>query len=102
MPNTWEDRGKVDVLMRLQALRVVKEEKIDGVVMFADDSNMHKMMDKRKELEEEESSSSLPVQGPACNATDKLVGWHVFNTLPYAGKIAVYIDDVAAVLPQKL
>ncbi|CDY67355.1 BnaUnng02120D [Brassica napus] len=55
-------------------------------------------------MEEEESSSlsSLPVQGPACNATDKLIGWHVFNTLPYAGKSAVYIDDVAAVLPQKL
>ncbi|RID77230.1 hypothetical protein BRARA_A00158 [Brassica rapa] len=136
MPNTWEDRGKVEVLMRLRALRVVKEEKLDGVVMFADDSNMHSMeffdeiqnvkwfgavsvgilahsgnaeemvmsMDKRREMEEEESSSlsSLPVQGPACNATDKLIGWHVFNTLPYAGKSAVYIDDVAAVLPQKL
>ncbi|KAF8098933.1 hypothetical protein N665_0255s0010 [Sinapis alba] len=135
MPNTWEDRSKVEVLMRLQALRVVKEEKLDGVVMFADDSNMHSMeffdeiqnvkwfgavsvgilahsgnaeemvmmsMDnKRKEMVEEESSS-LPVQGPACNATDKLIGWHVFNTLPYAGKSAVYIDDVAAVLPQKL
>ncbi|CAN7068475.1 unnamed protein product [Brassica oleracea var. botrytis] len=136
MPNTWEDRGKVEVLMRLRALRVVKEEKLDGVVMFADDSNMHSMeffdeiqnvkwfgavsvgilahsgnaeemvmsMDKRREMEKEESSSlsSLPVQGPACNATDKLIGWHVFNTLPYAGKSAVYIDDVAAVLPQKL
>lgn len=120
--------------------RVVKEEKLDGVVMFADDSNMHSMeffdeiqnvkwfgalsvgilahsgtaeemvmmsMDKRRKVEEaegeEERSSSLPVQGPACNATtDKLIGWHVFNTLPYAGKSAVYIDDVAAVLPQKL
>ncbi|CAH8344913.1 unnamed protein product [Eruca vesicaria subsp. sativa] len=138
MPNTWEDRGKVEVLMRLQALRVVKEEKLDGVVMFADDSNMHSMeffdeiqnvnwfgavsvgilahsgnaeemvmsMDKRREMvvdeEEEERSSSLPIQGPACNGSDKLIGWHVFNTLPYAGKSAVYIDDVAAVLPQKL
>ncbi|KAL1190465.1 Beta-1,4-xylosyltransferase IRX14 [Cardamine amara subsp. amara] len=133
MPNTWEDRSKFEVLMRLQALRVVKEEKLDGVVMFADDSNMHSMelfdeiqnvswfgtvsigilahsgnaeemvmsMDRRKEIDEEESSS-LPVQGPACNATNKLIGWHIFNTLPYAGKSAVYIDDVAAVLPQKL
>ncbi|ESQ53366.1 hypothetical protein EUTSA_v10024924mg [Eutrema salsugineum] len=132
MPNTWEDRSKLEVLMRLQALRVVREEKLDGVVMFADDSNMHSMeffdeiqsvkwfgavsvgilahsgnaeemvmsMDRRKEMEEE--NSSLPVQGPACNSTDKLIGWHIFNTLPYAGKSAVYIDDVAAVLPQKL
>nr|CAI94899.1 glycosyltransferase [Brassica napus] len=128
MPNYWEDRGKLESKMRLRALRVVKEEKLDGVVMFADDSNMHSMeffdeiqnvkwfgavsvgilahsgnaeemvmsMDKRREMEKEE------VQGPACNATDKLIGWHVFNTLPYAGKSAVYIDDVAAVLPQKL
>ncbi|XP_010437248.1 PREDICTED: probable beta-1,4-xylosyltransferase IRX14 [Camelina sativa] len=136
MPNTWEDRSKLEVFMRLQALRVVKEEKLDGIVMFADDSNMHSMeffdeiqnvkwfgtvsvgilahsgnaeemvmsMDKRKEMEKEaeEDSSSLPVQGPACNSTDQLIGWHIFNTLPYAGKSAVYIDDVAAVLPQKL
>ncbi|KFK30308.1 hypothetical protein AALP_AA7G245100 [Arabis alpina] len=133
MPNTWEDRSKLEVFMRLEALRVVKEEKIDGIVMFADDSNMHSMeffdeiqnvkwfgavsigilahsgeemvmsMDRRREMnEEEEERSSLPVQGPACNGTDKLIGWHIFNTLPYAGKNAVYIDDVAAVLPQKL
>ncbi|CAN8328271.1 unnamed protein product [Cochlearia groenlandica] len=141
MPNTWEDRSNLEVLMRLQALRqvpvVVREEKLDGIVMFADDSNMHSMelfdeiqnvkwfgsvsvgilahsgnaeemvmsMDKRRKKEEkekEEESSSLPVQGPACNSTDKLIGWHIFNTLPYAGKSAVYIDDVAAVLPQKL
>ncbi|CAB80355.1 UDP-glucuronyltransferase-like protein [Arabidopsis thaliana] len=136
MPNTWEDRSKLEVFMRLQALRVVREEKLDGIVMFADDSNMHSMelfdeiqnvkwfgtvsvgilahsgnaeemvlsMEKRKEMEkeEEEESSSLPVQGPACNSTDQLIGWHIFNTLPYAGKSAVYIDDVAAVLPQKL
>lgn len=168
MPNTWEDRSKLEVFMRLEALRqvkifsfaficvfcllinlcecgvesdvlcfgvfrVVKQEKLDGIVMFADDSNMHSMeffdeiqnvkwfgavsvgilahsgnaeemvlsMDRRREMEEEESSS-LPVQGPACNSTDKLIGWHIFNTLPYAGKSAVYIDDVAAVLPQKL
>uniref|UniRef100_A0A1J3CQ54 Glycosyltransferases n=1 Tax=Noccaea caerulescens TaxID=107243 RepID=A0A1J3CQ54_NOCCA len=134
MPNTWEDRSKLEVLMRLEALRVVREEKLEGVVMFADDSNMHSMelfdeiqnvkwfgsvsvgilahsgnaeemvmsMDRREEKEDEEERSSLPVQGPACNATDKLIGWHIFNTLPYAGKSAVYIDDVAAVLPQKL
>lgn len=112
----------------------MREEKLEGVVVFADDSNMHSMelfdeiqnvkwfgsvsvgilahsgnaeemvmsMDRREDKVDEEERSSLPVQGPACNATDKLIGWHIFNTLPYAGKSAVYIDDVAAVLPQKL
>jgi hypothetical protein len=31
-----------------------------------------------------------------------LVGWHTFNSLPYEGKSAVYIDDRATVLPRKL
>ncbi|VYS65126.1 unnamed protein product [Arabidopsis thaliana] len=136
MPNTWEDRKLKVMFLFCCVFRVVREEKLDGIVMFADDSNMHSMelfdeiqnvkwfgtvsvgilahsgnaeemvlsMEKRKEMEkeEEEESSSLPVQGPACNSTDQLIGWHIFNTLPYAGKSAVYIDDVAAVLPQKL
>ncbi|MBA0824438.1 hypothetical protein Goarm_021111, partial [Gossypium armourianum] len=44
----------------------------------------------------------MPVQGPACNVSNMLVGWHTFNTLPFAGKSAVYIDDRATVLPRKL
>ncbi|MBA0785348.1 hypothetical protein Gotri_025702, partial [Gossypium trilobum] len=42
------------------------------------------------------------VQGPACNTSDMLAGWHTFKTLPFAGKSAVYIDDRATVLPRKL
>ncbi|XP_010548427.1 PREDICTED: probable beta-1,4-xylosyltransferase IRX14 [Tarenaya hassleriana] len=132
MPNTWEDRSKLELLMRLRALRVVREEKLDGIVMFADDSNIHSMelfdeihnvkwfgavsvgilahsgnveemvssIEKGKEIVEKQQS--LPVQGPVCNSSDKLIGWHTFNTLPYAGKRAVYMDDMAAVFPQKL
>ncbi|CAI9780778.1 unnamed protein product [Fraxinus pennsylvanica] len=43
MPILWEDRHKLEVKMRLQALRVVKEKRLDGIVMFVDDSNMHSM-----------------------------------------------------------
>ncbi|XP_022853287.1 probable beta-1,4-xylosyltransferase IRX14H [Olea europaea var. sylvestris] len=43
MPILWEDRHKLEVKMRLQALRVVKENRLDGIVMFVDDSNMHSM-----------------------------------------------------------
>ncbi|WZZ10119.1 hypothetical protein YC2023_096040 [Brassica napus] len=39
----WEGRIKVEVLMRLQALRVVREGKRDRVVVFVDDGNMHSM-----------------------------------------------------------
>lgn len=122
------------LLMRLDLLlwwnRVVREQKLDGVVMFADDSNMHSMdlfdeiqsvkwygavsigilahsggadeSSSSVKVEKVEKSSSMPVQGPACNASNKLAGWHTFNSLPYEGKAAIYIDDRATVLPQKL
>jgi len=96
----------------------VSNDRLDGTVMFVDDSNMHSM-----ELFDEiqnvkwigavsvgilvhsggaEEAPPIPVQGPACNATNNLVGWHTFNSLRYAGKSAVYIDDLAPVLPRKL
>ncbi|KAG5535576.1 hypothetical protein RHGRI_023370 [Rhododendron griersonianum] len=118
MPVSWDDRH-----------RVVRELKLEGIVMFADDSNMHSMelFDEIQKVKwvgavsvgilvhlgdpEEESSvaqkddvenSPLPVQGPACNSSDQLVGWHTFNSLPYEGKGAKYVGDVATVLPRKL
>ncbi|XP_029129749.1 probable beta-1,4-xylosyltransferase IRX14 isoform X3 [Cajanus cajan] len=125
MPNSWEARHKLESRMRLQALRIVSKEKLDGVVVFADDSNMHSMelFDEAQNVkwigavsvgillhseepsamvQREEEGVSVPVQGPACNATDKFVGWHTFNSLLYTGRSAVYVDDRAPVLPRKL
>ncbi|KAF2295369.1 hypothetical protein GH714_032682 [Hevea brasiliensis] len=129
MPNSWERRHKLEAKMRLRALRFVREQKLDGIVMFADDSNMHSMdlFDEIQNVkwfgavsigilahsggadesslatvEEVEKRPSMPIQGPACNASNKLAGWHTFNSLPYKGKNAIYIDDRATVLPQKL
>ncbi|OAY33731.1 beta-1,4-xylosyltransferase IRX14 [Manihot esculenta] len=129
MPNSWERRHKLEAKMRLHALRIVREQKLDGIVMFADDSNMHSMdlfdeiqnvkwfgavsigilahsggadESSSATVEDVEKRSSMPIQGPACNASNKLAGWHTFNSLPYEGKAAIYIDDRATVLPQKL
>ncbi|XP_058227922.1 beta-1,4-xylosyltransferase IRX14 [Rhododendron vialii] len=129
MPVSWDDRHRLEARMRLRALRVVRELKLEGIVMFADDSNMHSMelFDEIQKVKwvgavsvgilvhsgdpEEESSvaqkddvenSPMPVQGPACNSSDQLVGWHTFNSLPYEGKGAKYVGDVATVLPRKL
>ncbi|XP_065862309.1 beta-1,4-xylosyltransferase IRX14-like isoform X2 [Euphorbia lathyris] len=49
-----------------------------------------------------EKSTSMPVQGPTCNASDNLAGWHTFDSLPYEGKSAILIDDRAIMLLQKL
>ncbi|KAD4888198.1 hypothetical protein R6Q59_034717 [Mikania micrantha] len=134
MPIFWEGRHKMESEMRLRALRVVREEKLDGIVMFADDSNMHSLdlFDEIQNVEwigavsvgilahssrsdeddpfeihktmdeEDEKKSLLPVQGPACNSSDQLIGWHSFNSLTYKGKNANYIGDMATVLPRKL
>ncbi|GAB4846955.1 Probable beta-1,4-xylosyltransferase irx14h [Ancistrocladus abbreviatus] len=128
MSITWADRHKVEDQMRLQALRVVREKKLDGILMFADDSNMHSMElfdevqkvnwigavslgilvhsgsdDEALQLDKTGGvENSLPVQGPACNSSEVLVGWHTFNSSPYVEKSAVYIGDVGAVLPRKL
>lgn len=111
--------------------RVVRGKKLDGIVVFADDSNMHSMeffdeIQKVKEIgavsvgilahsgnsdEEQvsvvpkrgvESKSSLPIQGPACNSSDQLVGWHTFDPLLYVEKSARYIGDKGIVLPMKM
>lgn len=118
--------------MRLRALRIVREQRLDGIVVFADDSNMHSMelFDEIQSVKwigavsvgilahsghpdsslvsmtsvkmEVEENLPVPVQGPSCNSSGQLVGWHTFNSLPYMEKSATYIDDGAMVLPRKL
>ncbi|KAL1196507.1 putative beta-1,4-xylosyltransferase IRX14H [Cardamine amara subsp. amara] len=128
MPNTWEDRHKLETKMRLHALRVVREKKLDGIVMFGDDSNMHSMElfdeiqsvkwvgalsigilahsgnadELSSVLKNQQEKPSMPIQGPSCDSSEKLVGWHIYNTQPYAKKTAVYIDEKAAVMPSKM
>ncbi|KAI4314993.1 hypothetical protein L6164_027847 [Bauhinia variegata] len=130
MPISWEGRHKLEARMRLHALRIVRKEKLDGIVMFADDSNVHSMelfdeiqsvkrigavsvgilvhstdtdeSSSTLQREGEEEATTVPVQGPACNSSNQLVGWHTFNSLRYVGKSAVQIDDHAPVLPRKL
>ncbi|KAL3640290.1 hypothetical protein CASFOL_015258 [Castilleja foliolosa] len=123
MPVSWEDRHEFESKMRLHALRVVVQEKrLDGILMFADDSNMHnlELFDEiqkvkwigavsvgilahpggsegglRDDSEKAEKNSQVPVQGPACNSSDHLVGLHTFNAVTLVG-------DGGVVLPKKL
>ncbi|KAL2522721.1 putative beta-1 [Forsythia ovata] len=133
MPILWEDRLKVESQMRFQALRVVRQKKLDGIVVFADESNMHSMelFDEIQNVEwigavsvgilshsggsegvessavsrednDKNENSQMPVQGPACNSSNQLVGLHTFNMLPFMERSAKYVGDRAAVLPRKL
>ncbi|KAM0022424.1 putative 1,4-beta-D-xylan synthase [Helianthus debilis subsp. tardiflorus] len=114
-------------------IRVVREEKLDGIVMFADDSNMHtlELFDEIQKVEwigavsvgflvhssqsdqdpfeilknldvVDEKKPALSVQGPACNSSDQLIGWHTFDSAVYKQKTANYIGDMALVLSRKL
>ncbi|KAL0381865.1 UNVERIFIED_CONTAM: putative beta-1,4-xylosyltransferase IRX14 [Sesamum angustifolium] len=134
MPVLWEDRHKLESKMRLHALRLVREKRLDGIVMFADESNMHALelfdeiqkvkwvgaisigilahsgdseeeqlpVIQRDDSEKDDKNPQLPIQGPACNSSNHLVGWHTFDTLPFLDKSARYIGDRAVVLPRKL
>ncbi|KAK4755362.1 hypothetical protein SAY87_009119 [Trapa incisa] len=129
MPNSWANRHRLEAKMRLHALKIIREEKLDGIVIFVDDSNMHSMelFDEIQNVKwigalsvgilahsnsAEESSFSLawkeadnsviPVQGPACNSSNRLIGWHTFNSLPFLEKSATHIDDRGIILPRKL
>ncbi|XP_076900510.1 beta-1,4-xylosyltransferase IRX14-like [Bidens hawaiensis] len=122
MSSFWNARHKLESEMRLQALRVVREEKLDGIVMFADDSNMHslELFDEVQKVEwigavsvgihvhsshsdaTDEKKSPLLVQGPVCNLSDKLTGWHAVDSSAYQQKSADYIGDMAIVLPQEV
>ncbi|XP_071735171.1 probable beta-1,4-xylosyltransferase IRX14H [Rutidosis leptorrhynchoides] len=125
MPIFWNARQKLESEMRLHALRVVREEKLDGIVMFADDSNMHsfELFDEIQNVEWigavsvgllvhpsrsdggdplDDKKSLFPIQGPVCNSSDKVTGWHTFNSSVDRQKRADYIGDMAIVLPRKL
>lgn len=128
MPIRWADRNRMEARMRIHSLRLVKERMLDGIVVFADDSNMHSMelFDEIQKVKwmgalsigvlvhsgnskpenqptgEEMNNSPLPIQGPACNSSGHLIGWHTFNSLPYADKSADTVGEVGFVLPMKL
>lgn len=107
----------------------MREKKLDGIVMFADDSNMHSMelFDEIQNVKwlgavaigilahsggdeeempvpqkEEEKSSGLPIQGPVCNSSNHWVGWQTFNSAPFIQRSARFVGDRAIVLPRKL
>jgi len=107
--------------------RAIRERKMDGVVVFADDSNVHSMelfdevqkvqwmgavsvgilahtgaADQPRLSKEDKQNMPLPVQGPACNSSGHLAGWHTFNSLPFSGKTATVVGEAAPVLPRGL
>ncbi|KAE8709559.1 putative beta-1,4-xylosyltransferase IRX14H [Hibiscus syriacus] len=70
-----------------------------SVGILANSANSDEMANQKKE---EEENPPMLVQGPACNASNMLAGWHTFNTSPFAGKSSAYIDGRATVLPRML
>uniref|UniRef100_A0A1D1Y9S5 Glycosyltransferases n=1 Tax=Anthurium amnicola TaxID=1678845 RepID=A0A1D1Y9S5_9ARAE len=131
MPVEWAERHRMEARMRLHALRIIREERLDGIVVFTDDSNTHSMelFDEIQSVKwvgalsvgilahsgnaesaatqaelNEASKENLPapIQGPACNSSGALIGWHTFNTLPYSGNSAAYVGDPGTVLPMQM
>lgn len=43
MPAAWQERQQLETRLRIVGLRFVREHKLDGIVLFADDSNTHSL-----------------------------------------------------------
>ncbi|GAB2279637.1 hypothetical protein Dimus_014281 [Dionaea muscipula] len=95
MPMKWADRQIIEDRMRMQALRVIRERQLDGIVMFADDSNMHSL-ELFDEVQKVKWIGAISV-GILLHS-----GWQTFNSVPYLGRNAVYVGDAGIVLPRKL
>lgn len=127
MPVEWSERHLTENRMRLLGLRVIRERNMDGIVLFADDSNVHSLdlfdeIQKVKWMgsvsvgilahsggpdpslltEDEKLNPPIPVQGPACNSSGHLIGWHAFNSIPYSKKSATFVGESTTVLPEKM
>ena len=74
---------------------------MDGIVMFADDSNIHSMelFDEIQKVKWMGAMSVgilthsgisgdllVPIQGPDCSSSGKLSGWNTFSSLPNVGE----------------
>ncbi|KAG6532709.1 probable beta-1,4-xylosyltransferase IRX14 isoform X1 [Zingiber officinale] len=104
MPDCWPDRRLTEARMRLRALRMIREKRMDGVVVFADDSNVHstELFEEAQKvnwigavsvgiladteqpsspIKAEKTNSPVPTQGPACNSSGDFIGWRTFNSL---------------------
>lgn len=83
---------------------MIREKRMEGVVVFADDSNVHstELFDEAQKvnwigavsvgiladaeqpawpIKAEEKNSPVPIQGPACNSSGDFIGWHTFDSL---------------------
>ncbi|KAI6668439.1 hypothetical protein NL676_013542 [Syzygium grande] len=129
MPEAWEDRHSLEAKMRVHALRIVREKNLDGIVMFADDSNIHSMelfdeiqtvkwigavslgilphstvddSDQAVSKIMNESNSLIAVQGPVCDSANQFIGWRTDNRSPNMHREATHVDDRGSLLPGKL
>lgn len=98
MPSSLEDQSQMEVRLRMGALRFLQEKRLDGIVLFVDDSSTHSLdffNEARKtkwmgalsiglltdsstvEKQFTTNFSSFPVQGPVCNTDGHITGWYI-------------------------
>lgn len=73
-----------------------------GIIAHSGGSDGGELRMVEKEDSEKDGNEQVPVQGPACNASNHLVGWHTFDAKPFVERSARYIGDRGIVLPRKL
>ncbi|KAJ3704660.1 hypothetical protein LUZ61_008365 [Rhynchospora tenuis] len=97
MPHSFEARRAIEDKMRLHALRLISQQKMQGVIVFADESNIHdlKLFDEAQKVKSvgainlsfltdprnpNQENNAPVVQGPVCNSDGQLSGWRTLDS----------------------
>ncbi|KAH7435522.1 hypothetical protein KP509_06G068100 [Ceratopteris richardii] len=113
MPAPFDQRWQLEIRLRIEGLRFIRTNRLDGIVLFVDDSNTYSL-DFFKEAqrtkwmggfsigllpdfggEEGKSSTIMPVlhlQGPVCDASGQISGWYT----PFKVRNDLHISDQSA------
>lgn len=113
LPQSLQDRRILESHLRIEGLRYVREQNLEGVVVFADDSNVYSMQffdavqkvqwvgalpvgilghagfeePALSRTEEFPKPFDLPVQAPICDTPGNIKGWHAFGSLSLDGEL---------------
>ncbi|KAJ1700284.1 hypothetical protein LUZ63_000063 [Rhynchospora breviuscula] len=99
MPDSFEERRVLEGKMRLHALRLISEQNMEGIIVFADESNIHDLKlfdeaqkvksvgainlsfltDPRNPNQENNPQPEPVVQGPVCNSDGQLSSWRTLD-----------------------
>ncbi|KAJ3677279.1 hypothetical protein LUZ60_003003 [Juncus effusus] len=95
MPEDLIERRNFEAKMRMHALRIIKEQKMEGIILFTDESNIHdlKLFDEAQKVKsigavqlsflsppnQQNDDFAPKAQGPICDSSGKITGFKTWE-----------------------